>query len=449
MEKLLIFLEINIILGIVYLSFRFLLRDLSFHNLNRVFLLSFSILAIVLPFMDLNTWFLKYRIDNELIKTTYINLPELIISNKKHISGHNYIDEFFKIYFGFSMLIFVMKLTNLVKFVINNPKKIALSSGSFSFLGRIYLNQDEKQTELIVNHEMVHKNQFHFIDLIFFELVKIVFWANPFAYKLSKEIKIVHEFLADRISISKIQDKEKYIKLLLDSSFKTDTSFLFVQHFHNQSILKLRITMLLKQRSHQIQLVKYVLLMPMLLIGIIYLLSSFKEQNNLKIGISKLENQSKLLEIKPISKRKSLTTANYIPSKTKEIIPIHDDFNVTKDLSEILSKTINYSEDSIYNSVDVIPEFPGGVTEMYKYLGNNIKYPAAAQRAKVSGKVFIKFIVEKDGSIGETTIMKGIGFGCDQEATRVIKSMPKWTPGLQKGKAVRVYYIMPIVFNLK
>lgn len=106
-------------------------------------------------------------------------------------------------------------------------------------------------------------------------------------------------------------------------------------------------------------------------------------------------------------------------------------------------------EEEIFTTVEQQPEFPGGVGAMYGYIGKNINYPSAAQRANVQGKVFVKFVVERDGSIGDITILKGIGFGCDEEAERVIKSMPKWSPGRQNGRNVRVYFTMPINFKLE
>jgi periplasmic protein TonB len=96
---------------------------------------------------------------------------------------------------------------------------------------------------------------------------------------------------------------------------------------------------------------------------------------------------------------------------------------------------------------EVKPEFPGGDKELYKFLMKNLSYPNAAVRANVEGKVYVKFVVEKDGSIGNLQILKSVGFGCDEEALRVLKSMPSWSPGKQNGKAVRVYYTMPIVFK--
>lgn len=116
-----------------------------------------------------------------------------------------------------------------------------------------------------------------------------------------------------------------------------------------------------------------------------------------------------------------------------------------------ITKTINMDEpdeQKVFISVEQQPQFPNGEKEMYKFLSQNIHYPAAAVRANVSGKVYLKFVIEKDGSIANIEITKGIGFGCDEEAFRVIKSMPKWGPGKQNGKAVRVYFNMPIVYKL-
>jgi periplasmic protein TonB len=99
-------------------------------------------------------------------------------------------------------------------------------------------------------------------------------------------------------------------------------------------------------------------------------------------------------------------------------------------------------------TVEVKPSFAGGDKEMYKFLSQNLKYPSAAQRANIQGKVFLKFIVEKDGSISGVENLKGIGFGCDEEAARVVKLMPKWIAGKQNGRNVRVFFTIPVFFKL-
>ncbi len=95
------------------------------------------------------------------------------------------------------------------------------------------------------------------------------------------------------------------------------------------------------------------------------------------------------------------------------------------------------------------PEFPGGVQELMKYLAKHTKYPDAAKESNVEGRVIIRFVVDKDGSISEPKLLRGIGSGCDEEAMRVVKAMPKWLPGLYKGKPVKGVYILPITFRLE
>jgi protein TonB len=105
-------------------------------------------------------------------------------------------------------------------------------------------------------------------------------------------------------------------------------------------------------------------------------------------------------------------------------------------------------DNTAFITVEVQPSFMGGNSEMYKFLGKNLKYPTAAQRANIQGKVFLSFIVEKDGSITDIETMKGIGFGCDEEAMRVVKLMPKWIAGKQNGRNVRVKFTIPVFFRL-
>ena len=106
-------------------------------------------------------------------------------------------------------------------------------------------------------------------------------------------------------------------------------------------------------------------------------------------------------------------------------------------------------DNSIHTFVEQQPEFGSGLSDLYEYLGKNLRYPSAAQRAGVQGKVFLSFVVERDGSISDAEVLKGIGFGCDEEALRVISSMPKWRPGRQNGRNVRVKFTVPVSFKLE
>jgi len=106
-------------------------------------------------------------------------------------------------------------------------------------------------------------------------------------------------------------------------------------------------------------------------------------------------------------------------------------------------------ETKIHTFVQEMPEFPGGEAAMYEYIAKNIHYPVEAKELGIQGKIYVTFIVETDGSISGVILLRGIGGGCDEEALRVIREMPKWKPGRQQGNAVRVSFNIPINFTLR
>ncbi len=107
-------------------------------------------------------------------------------------------------------------------------------------------------------------------------------------------------------------------------------------------------------------------------------------------------------------------------------------------------------EPEIFDRAEVMPVYPGGVPELMKFLQKNIRYPSLARENGLEGKVIVKFYIDTDGTVREPSVLKdGVGGGCGDEAIRVVKSMPKWTPGSQRGKSVKVYYTLPVTFKLQ
>ena len=153
------------------------------------------------------------------------------------------------------------------------------------------------------------------------------------------------------------------------------------------------------------------------------------------------------------------------PEVTTIIEVVSDDKDIEKEVSfstEVTDDTKNIAivqvqieeeedetETQIFTVVENEPEFPGGTEALYKYLAQNIKYPQLARENNITGKVYVTFVVEKDGSIANPKVLRDIGGGCGAEALRVVKSMPKWAPGKQRGKAVRVQFNLPVNFNLR
>lgn len=112
-------------------------------------------------------------------------------------------------------------------------------------------------------------------------------------------------------------------------------------------------------------------------------------------------------------------------------------------------ESVQLAQSEVFKSVEEMPEFYAGTAKMMEYIQKNIEYPIEARESDIQGRVFVNFIVETDGSLSNVNVMRGIGGGCDEEAVRVVESMPKWKPGKQDGSAVRVSFTIPIIFKLK
>jgi TonB family protein len=113
-----------------------------------------------------------------------------------------------------------------------------------------------------------------------------------------------------------------------------------------------------------------------------------------------------------------------------------------------VEENVAEEEDAIFSSTEESPEFPGGIDAMMKYISSHIEYPKQELEEEIEGMVYTQFVVEKDGSLSQFKTLKGVSENLDKEAIRVLKSMPKWTPGKQRGKAVRSLYIVPVRFEI-
>jgi len=151
------------------------------------------------------------------------------------------------------------------------------------------------------------------------------------------------------------------------------------------------------------------------------------------------------------TEKKSANSETNAPMSSGNGISAQKDANIE---DEYLSPSILELEeevdeqDVIFTLVELMPEFPGGNEEFFRYLHKNLNYPKEASDSAIQGRVYISFVVEEDGRISNAKVIRGIGGGCDEEAVRVIEQMPEWTPGYQRGKSIKVQYNMPIIFKL-
>lgn len=152
-----------------------------------------------------------------------------------------------------------------------------------------------------------------------------------------------------------------------------------------------------------------------------------------------------------------------VPKQTTQLEIVQDDvevedieINAEVDQQEVIEEYVPVEveeeevvEQEIFQIVEEMPSYPGGEGKLMEYVAKNIKYPQIARETGIQGRVFVGFVVEPDGSVSNVKVLRGIGGGCDEEAMRVVKSMPKWKPGKQRGKAVRVSYMLPVNFKLQ
>jgi protein TonB len=154
-----------------------------------------------------------------------------------------------------------------------------------------------------------------------------------------------------------------------------------------------------------------------------------------------VENNKEIAEEEEIESTEASTEAITGPSG-----PVHTGPVVTGPVTAVEEET---DEGQIFQVVEQMPEFPGGMEALMKYLQKNIKYPSRAQDNNVQGRVMVTFVVNKDGSIVDPEVIKAVDKDLDNEALRVVKAMPKWNPGKQRGKPVRVKYTVPVTFRLQ
>jgi protein TonB len=203
-----------------------------------------------------------------------------------------------------------------------------------------------------------------------------------------------------------------------------------------------------------------------LILALVVVLVSFeyKSYDKVTIDLASRVVQDVPEEIIPITEQKVKPPPPPPPKQVTQIKIVEDDVEVEDELdidveADDQTEVEEYvppvedeeevEEAEIFTVVESMPTFPGGMGALMKYLAENIKYPPLAKESGIQGRVFINFVVEPDGSISNVKVLRGIGGGCDEEAVRVVKNMPKWSPGKQRGKPVRVSYNLPVKFTLQ
>ncbi|SDP87185.1 outer membrane transport energization protein TonB [Mucilaginibacter sp. OK268] len=422
---------VNIYLVLFYVFYVLLLRKETFFQLNRIYLVTAALLSFFIPMIQAD-WVQNLFITQQ-VKYTIYSSPVMIYSFKPIAASHISIGQVLAVLYGAGILFLSVRLIwQLIKLkrVINQPQ----ATVAYSFFNTVRLDQASSNNTIIEAHEQVHAQQWHSADVMLIELVMIINWFNPVVYMYRFAIKHIHEYIADRQAVQAGTNKAEYALLLLSQTFETPAHQL-VNPFFNHSLLKQRIIMLQKNKSQRISLIKYGLSAPLFILMLI--LSSATINNSKPITV--INNSAHQLFTTP-------ATPAFLGDA------IHEDRSLEKKevshaIHEIGIDTVR-KKGNVFTSVEKVPEFPGGVEAFGQFLGKSIKYPKADREKGVQGRVIITFVVEKDGSLSGLKVLKGVSKTIDAEAVRVLKLSPKWKPGIEGHKKVRVQYTVPISFTL-
>ena len=430
-----------ICLALFYLGYRLLLSRDTFLRFNRFALLSGFGLAALLPLVRVGVEGLS-PLGPALEEWGRIAAPvEPAATASPAVSCYSIGLAIYLMGVLFFIARFLWGVVSLIR-LIRAGRRERLADGSwlvlhrlplapFSWLRYIFLAEKDllSKPELILAHEQAHIRMRHTWDLLFTELFLWLQWFNPAAWLLRQELQAVHEFEADAAVLGMGYDSKEY-KLLLIEKAVGSSRYTLANSFNHSSLIN-RITMMQKRKSNPWARMKYAFVLPVAATAMAAFARPEISRQMAEISSAKITDLSRMVQ----------TTA---AERTRP-----EAIDTTTSAREVMvTGYAQFTDNKVYESVEVMPEFPGGQAELLKFVAKSIKYPTEAQRRGAQGRVIVKFVVETNGSISNIHVVKGIDPLLDAEAIRVCTTMPTWAPARQEGKAVRCYYTIPVTFGL-
>ncbi|WP_342646723.1 TonB family protein [Mucilaginibacter sp. CSA2-8R] len=446
----------NLYLILFFGFYALLLQRETFFQLNRVYLLGSAIISFLIPAIQ-SDWVKQWLITQKVHQTLYSASPNLVYGIQAIQPDRITIGEIVGGIYATGIVVLSVKL--LWQFVVLRQllknKKVA---AAWSFFKNIEVDEQLESRDVIMAHEEVHARQWHSADVMLMEMLMIINWFNPVVYLYRRSVKNIHEFIADQNAVQAGTSKAEYAMLLVSQTFNAPVHHL-LNPFFNSSILKQRIVMLQKSKSHYSALLKYGFSAP--LFALMLALSSATINNS--DVVETLHNQAETMfdvaapvpfetttGLSTNTSRKNLAKkAGVLALKRNAAAKIHSQ-NVeinNADLTPVTNTNVAVHNE-VFTSVEKLPSFQGGMESFGKYLNKTLRYPKEAQDQGRQGRVIVTFIVEADGSLTDVHTIRDPGLGLGEEAVRVINASPKWIPGEQNSRKVRVQYTVPVVFTL-
>ena len=491
--------------ALFWIAYRLLLRKEHCLHLNRFFLLATLVLSLLLPLVHP-----RVAVDSPtaiggggylLDLSALEGIPDAFINNQSHKSAELPVPHGVDVWqvlgiiygVGVALCVLLLGMRYVVlwrklrkyEFVPHGRFREAVTDKdepSFSFFRYIVAGRggmSDTELQLVLKHERLHAAQGHSWDILLVQLVCCLLWFDPFVWLYGRDLREVHEYLADEAVLQQGGEGEykSYLRLLYCQI--TGMQYVPIVNSFHFSTIKNRITMMKQPKSHR-GWVKALVALP---VAALLLFANCKNQEPAQEQAVIPDGRYEVSPFIETYRDGQLVEREFmgiiIPldsvGEHKEFADSAEAVRFNVNIHETVAKSSRVTammnlDDSTVNWYQVawndeeemldwfskedngpfsLAEYPGGFEAMSAYISKSIVYPEKAKADGVEGKVFVQFVVEKDGSVGEATVLRGVGGECDEEALRVVNAMPKWQPATFKGKPVRSRFVLPIYFKLQ
>ena len=425
-------LKSSVCLVLFYLFFRLLLSKETFHRFNRMALLGVLFFSLLIPCIEVTT---RHQVE---VQQAVLSIEHLLLMAEleatpanvgavQETSAISWVQIVLLVYLAGILFLACRNIYSLICLfrLIHSGKHEKLEKGvtlvvhnqeiaPFSWMKYIVISRkdlEENGREILI-HEMAHIHHRHSVDLLVADICIFFQWFNPGAWLLKQELQNVHEYEADETVINEGVNAKEYQLLLIKKA--VGTRLYSMANSFNHSKLKKRITMMLKEKSSPWARLKYLYVLPVAAIAVTAFARPEVSDKVEKISSVKVNDLAAIVETKVAESAGDTTKpadVKYVPAE------------VRKRLKGTL----------VFEVAEEMPEFPGGgMSAFMDYIKTNMRYPASAKENGTQGRVTVQFVVDEDGSIKDSKVLRSVDKDMDAEALRLINTMPKWKPGRQK-----------------
>ncbi|MBR2194116.1 MAG: M56 family metallopeptidase [Salinivirgaceae bacterium] len=465
MDAIVYSLKVSVFLIAFYLMFKSLMSRETLHRANRYLILGSIGLSFVLPLWHITLNAAPgHAVTAAELSQSVVWLEEVIVGGGASHSFDWRALAVVAFYAGIGVCLLRMIISIIgVLRVIRRGERQTLPDGTvlvitddeqapFSWIKYIIINRKDHDENLqeILTHERAHIRCRHSIDVLVCDVFCCLQWFNPAMWLLRRELCAVHEYEADKAVLDSGINAKQYQILLIKKA--AGGKWYSIANSFNHSKLKYRITMMSRKKSSGWTMAKALYVLPIAAFAAIAFANCSKTESE---NTQDFTYDKNVLQYLP--KDRSVKFVGYNLDGTECVLVKEADGKVRRlSADEMGVKGISIPlenreipEDEIFIIVEDMPEFPGGEEELRKFIAENVEYPEDAKAQKQEGKVFVKFVIDKEGNVRDAEIVNGTRFeSLNNEALRVIKSMPQWKPGKQRGQNVNVSFVVPINFQL-